>query len=101
MVVLNKIYTRTGDKGTTGLATGERVNKWELRVEAYGAADETNSSLGVARLQCLVGVTRQAHLCGRGIGESRTAIRGKRGKKRSTDKRKRYATNFHAAIMDC
>lgn len=50
MVVLNKIYTRTGDKGTTGLATGERVDKWNLRVEAYGAADETNSSLGVARL---------------------------------------------------
>lgn len=50
MVVLNKIYTRTGDKGTTGLATGERVNKWDLRVEAYGAADETNSSVGVARL---------------------------------------------------
>lgn len=50
MVVLNKIYTRTGDNGTTGLATGERVNKWDLRVEAYGAADETNSSLGVARL---------------------------------------------------
>ena len=50
MVVLNKIYTRTGDKGTTGLATGERVDKWNLRVEAYGAADETNSSVGVARL---------------------------------------------------
>jgi len=50
MVVLNKIYTRTGDKGTTGLATGERVPKWNLRVESYGAVDETNSSLGVARL---------------------------------------------------
>lgn len=50
MVVLNKIYTRTGDKGTTGLATGERVEKWSLRVESYGAVDETNSALGVARL---------------------------------------------------
>ena len=50
MVKLNKIYTRTGDKGTTGLATGERVEKWNLRVEAYGAVDETNSTLGVARL---------------------------------------------------
>jgi cob(I)alamin adenosyltransferase len=50
MVKLNKIYTRTGDKGTTGLATGERVEKWNLRVEAYGAVDETNSALGVARL---------------------------------------------------
>jgi cob(I)alamin adenosyltransferase len=50
MVVLNKIYTRTGDDGTTGLATGERVQKWNLRVESYGAVDETNSAIGVARL---------------------------------------------------
>ncbi|HEX5008232.1 MAG TPA: cob(I)yrinic acid a,c-diamide adenosyltransferase, partial [Hyphomonadaceae bacterium] len=52
MVVLNKIYTRTGDDGTTGLATGERVKKWDLRVESYGAVDETNAAIGVARLQC-------------------------------------------------
>jgi cob(I)alamin adenosyltransferase len=51
MVVLNKIYTRTGDDGTTGLATGERVQKWSLRVESYGAVDETNAAIGVARLQ--------------------------------------------------
>jgi cob(I)alamin adenosyltransferase len=50
MVVLNKIYTRTGDDGTTGIATGERVNTWNLRVESYGAVDETNAALGVARL---------------------------------------------------
>ncbi|MBI1360698.1 MAG: cob(I)yrinic acid a,c-diamide adenosyltransferase [Alphaproteobacteria bacterium] len=50
MVVLNKIYTRTGDDGSTGLATGERVSKWDLRVEAYGAVDEANSALGVVRL---------------------------------------------------
>ena len=50
MVVLNKIYTRTGDDGTTGLATGERVEKWNPRVECYGAVDETNSAIGVARL---------------------------------------------------
>ena len=50
MVILNKIYTRTGDDGTTGLATGERVAKWNLRVESYGAVDETNSAIGVARL---------------------------------------------------
>lgn len=50
MVVLNKIYTRTGDDGTTGLATGERVDKWNPRVECYGAVDETNSAIGVARL---------------------------------------------------
>jgi cob(I)alamin adenosyltransferase len=50
MVILNKIYTRTGDDGTTGLATGERVEKWDLRVAAYGSTDEANSAIGVARL---------------------------------------------------
>jgi len=50
MVVLNKIYTRTGDDGTTGLATGERVKKWSPRVESYGAVDEANAAIGVARL---------------------------------------------------
>jgi cob(I)alamin adenosyltransferase len=44
---LSKIYTRTGDDGTTGLATGERVDKCDPRVEAVGAVDETNSVLGV------------------------------------------------------
>lgn len=52
MVVLNKIYTKTGDAGTTALGTGERVPKAHLRIEAYGTVDETNSCLGVARLQC-------------------------------------------------
>jgi len=50
MVKLNKIYTRTGDDGTTGLGTGARVPKYDLRVDAYGAVDETNAALGVARL---------------------------------------------------
>ena len=50
MVKLNKIYTRTGDDGTTGLAGGERVLKTDLRVEAYGVVDETNSFVGMARL---------------------------------------------------
>lgn len=50
MVKLNKIYTRTGDKGTTGLATRERVNKWDLRVRAYGSTDEANCAIGMARL---------------------------------------------------
>ena len=50
MVVLNKIYTRTGDEGATSLATGERVRKWDLRVAAYGAVDEANAAIGVARL---------------------------------------------------
>ena len=50
MVKLNKIYTRTGDDGTTGLAGGDRVSKTDLRVEAYGVVDETNSFIGMARL---------------------------------------------------
>ncbi len=51
MVVLNKIYTRTGDKGTTALGTGDRVAKHDVRVETYGTTDEVNSVLGLARLQ--------------------------------------------------
>lgn len=50
MVVLNRIYTRTGDDGSTRLATGEPLSKGELRVEAYGAVDETNATVGMARL---------------------------------------------------
>src|SRR6202050_5433494 len=50
MVVLNKIYTRTGDDGTTGLGTGERRKKYDLRVAAYGTLDEANAALGIARL---------------------------------------------------
>lgn len=47
-----KVYTKTGDKGTTGLLTGERVEKDSLRVEAYGIVDEINSALGLARVWC-------------------------------------------------
>jgi cob(I)alamin adenosyltransferase len=50
MVVLSKIYTRTGDDGTTALASGQRVAKYDLRVEAYGTVDETNAAIGLARL---------------------------------------------------
>ena len=50
MVALNRIYTRTGDQGTTGLASGERRPKYDLRIEAYGTVDETNACLGLARL---------------------------------------------------
>ena len=50
MVVLNKIYTKTGDDGTTGLGTGERRLKFDLRVEAYGTVDESNATIGTARL---------------------------------------------------
>ena len=50
MVVLNRIYTRTGDDGTTALGTGERRKKYDLRVAAYGTLDEVNAAIGVARL---------------------------------------------------
>ena len=50
MVVLNKIYTRTGDDGTTALGTGERRKKYDLRIAAYGTIDEVNAAIGVARL---------------------------------------------------
>ena len=50
MVVLNRIYTRTGDDGTTALGTGERRKKHDLRIAAYGTIDELNACLGIARL---------------------------------------------------
>jgi cob(I)alamin adenosyltransferase len=50
MVKLNKIYTRTGDKGDTALVSGNRRPKHDPRVEAYGAVDETNATIGLARL---------------------------------------------------
>ncbi len=50
MVVLNRIYTRTGDDGTTALGTGERRKKYDLRVACYGTVDETNAAIGLARL---------------------------------------------------
>jgi cob(I)alamin adenosyltransferase len=50
MVVLSKIYTRTGDKGTTALGSGERVPKHALRISAYGTVDETNATIGMVRL---------------------------------------------------
>ena len=50
MVVLNKIYTRTGDAGDTALGDGTRVSKTAPRVNAYGTVDETNATVGLARL---------------------------------------------------
>lgn len=50
MVKLNKIYTRTGDDGTTGLVDGSRLSKDDVRVRAYGDVDETNSVIGLVRL---------------------------------------------------
>jgi cob(I)alamin adenosyltransferase len=50
MVVLNRIYTRTGDDGTTALGSGARRKKYDLRVAAYGTLDEANAVIGMARL---------------------------------------------------
>ena len=50
MVVLTKIYTKTGDDGTTALGSGQRVPKTASRIEAYGTVDETNAAIGMARL---------------------------------------------------
>ena len=50
MVKLNRIYTKTGDDGTTGLVRGPRRPKYDLRVDAYGTVDEANASIGMARI---------------------------------------------------
>src|ERR1700716_2702422 len=50
MVVLNRIYTRTGDDGTAALGTGERRPKHDLRIAAYGTVDEVNATIGLVRL---------------------------------------------------
>jgi cob(I)alamin adenosyltransferase len=50
MIALTRIYTRTGDKGSTALGSGKRVSKAHLRIEAFGTVDETNAAVGLARL---------------------------------------------------
>lgn len=56
MVVLNKIYTRTGDRGETALGNGARVAKFSPRVGAYGTVDEVNATVGLARLHAKGGM---------------------------------------------
>ncbi|MEO8757051.1 MAG: cob(I)yrinic acid a,c-diamide adenosyltransferase [Devosia sp.] len=53
MVKLNKIYTKTGDDGTTGLVRGPRRLKYDLRVNCFGTIDETNATIGMARLSTI------------------------------------------------
>lgn len=65
MVVLNKIYTRTGDKGTTALGSGERVAKHHARIDAYGTIDETNALIGVARVELDPGLAQVDDMLGR------------------------------------
>ncbi|MDA1238627.1 MAG: ATP:cob(I)alamin adenosyltransferase, partial [Proteobacteria bacterium] len=52
MVVLSKIYTKTGDSGETSLGSGLRVAKHSLRVNSYGTVDEVNATVGLAQLYC-------------------------------------------------
>ena len=68
MVVLNRIYTRTGDDGTTSLGTGARRKKYDLRVEAYGTVDEVNAVIGLVRLHTAAMTRRSTPRS----GESRT-----------------------------
>jgi cob(I)alamin adenosyltransferase len=91
MVILNRIYTRTGDDGTTALGSGERRPKFDLRVEAYGTVDEANACIGMARvhtagnaeLDPMLGRVQNdlfdlgADLCTpeRGVEEGQTALR--------------------------
>lgn len=65
MVVLNRIYTRTGDDGTTALGTGARRPKYDLRVSAYGTVDETNSVIGLARQHTSTGELLVDEMLGR------------------------------------
>lgn len=58
MVRLSKIYTRSGDDGTTGLATGGRLPKHHLRIAAFGTVDETNACVGLVRLHTATGDLR-------------------------------------------
>lgn len=65
MVILNKIYTKTGDDGTTALGSGERRPKNDLRIEAYGTVDETNAVLGIVRLHTAADVPELDVVLGR------------------------------------
>ena len=65
MVKLNRIYTRTGDTGTTGLTSGPRRPKYDLRVAAYGTVDETNACIGLARLHTAAEDARVEAMLGR------------------------------------
>jgi cob(I)alamin adenosyltransferase len=65
MVKLNKIYTRTGDDGTTGLGTGARRLKSDIRIDAYGTVDEANACIGMARIHTAEGHTEIDAMLGR------------------------------------
>ena len=80
MVKLDKIYTRSGDKGKTRLSTGEPVDKWHPRVVAYGTVDETNAALGVAALKAdgdmLAAIRRAVQAITGGLARLRDRVLG-------------------------
>ncbi len=65
MVVLNRIYTKTGDAGTTALGSGERVPKTSVRIAAYGTVDETNAQIGMVRVHLAGGDVAVDEMLGR------------------------------------
>ena len=77
MVTLSKIYTRGGDAGLTGLGTGERRRKDDLRIEAYGTVDEANSFIGVARA-LLLNAPEHAALASTFGGDPERSLRSRR-----------------------
>ena len=82
MVVLNKIYTRTGDAGTTALGTGERVPKHAPRIAAYGSVDETNAAIGMARVHLAGARSRSRRHAG---AHPERPVRSRRGPLRARD----------------
>jgi cob(I)alamin adenosyltransferase len=67
---LTKIYTKTGDDGTTGLVGGARVRKDDLRVEAYGTVDETNAGVGLCVVECERAATASGAVSGAGTNNA-------------------------------
>ena len=97
MVRLNRIYTRTGDDGTTGLGDGSRRPKLDARVDAYGEVDETNCAIGLARLRDARPTmprsprsTRRWRAC-RTISSTSAPISARRRRRAKTDARLRVA----------
>ncbi|WP_295851264.1 cob(I)yrinic acid a,c-diamide adenosyltransferase [Tardiphaga sp.] len=74
MVILNKIYTRTGDDGSTALGTGERCPKFALRISAYGTVDETNAQIGVVRVLLAPTIAAQVQGGGDPVLDKRLAL---------------------------
>ena len=91
MVILNKIYTKTGDDGTTALGTGERRPKHDLRIDAYGTVDEANAAIGMARRSSAADFAELDAMLGK------HPERPLRPRRRARDPRRRQAEELRAA----